>query len=300
MRYAQLRAFHNVALYGGFSRAADNLHLTQPAISDQVGKLETQYDTLLFNRSGNRTVLTASGRRLFDCTTRLFEAETSAREFLSDTRAELSGQIRLVVDSACHVAGMLAGFRKTNPEVRIRLRSGNTEEVMRSLFDYEAEIGVVGNLPKSKGIRKMTLGTAQVVAIVAANHPLAAAGEATLGELAGYPFVLREPGSRTREVVETAAGRMGVGTEDALEAEGREAVRELVAAGLGVGFVSESEMPDDAGLAKIGVIDPRFIMEEHLVHLTRRRDSPMIRSFMRSAVEWQHRLPGAERMKALP
>ena len=83
MRYVQLRAFHNVALHGGFSRAAEELHLTQPAISDQVRKLEEEYDVLLFNRLKKRVTLTPQGERLLEITLRLFDSEAQALELLS-------------------------------------------------------------------------------------------------------------------------------------------------------------------------------------------------------------------------
>ena len=289
MRHAQLRAFHHVALCGGFSRAAERLHLTQPAVSDQVRRLETEYDILLFDRSGRGAALTARGRQLFDHTTRLFAAEAGAREFLTETRAELSGCLRLTVDSAIHVAGILSDFQREHPGLGVRLKSGNTEAVIRSLLDYEAEIGVGGNFPEGAGLEEMTLGTSPVVAIVAKDHELASRRSATFGEIARFPLLLREPGSKTRQLVEAAAAEHGIGLDGALEAEGREAVRELAAAGTGVGFVSEVEIPPGAHLARVRIKDRRFAMEERLVHLRQRRDTPMIRSFMESAARWKRR-----------
>ena len=289
MRYAQLRAFHHVALCGGFSRAAERLRLTQPAVSDQVRRLETEYDILLFDRSGKRAALTAKGRQLFDHTNRLFAAEAGAREFLTETRAELSGCLRLIADSAVHVAGILSRFQRAHPRLSVRLKSGNTEAVIRSLLDYEADIGVGGNFLEGAGLEQLTLGTSPVVAIVAETHELASRSCATFRDLARFPLLLRESGSKTRQIVEAAATELGIDIEGALEAEGREAVRELAAAGTGVGFVSESEIPPGAHLAKVRIKDRRFAMEEKLVHLRQRRDTPMIRLFMESAAGWKRR-----------
>eukprot|EP01133_Synstelium_polycarpum_P030683 gene30683-38234_t len=87
MRYVQLRAFHHVAIYGGFSRAAEMLFLTQPAISDQVRKLEEEYDILLFNRNKKQVTLTEAGQRLLEITHRMFDTEQQALELLSESRA---------------------------------------------------------------------------------------------------------------------------------------------------------------------------------------------------------------------
>ena len=115
MRYVQLRAFHYVAICGGFSRAAEALFLTQPAISDQVRKLEEEYDILLFDRSKRRVIVTKKGAELLEITNQLFDREQQARDFLSEAHAFNSGTLRLVVDSAYHITAILSSFRDKYP-----------------------------------------------------------------------------------------------------------------------------------------------------------------------------------------
>ena len=93
MRYVQIRAFHFVAVHGGFSRAAEALFLTQPAISDQVKKLEAEYDVLLFSRKRKQVKLTEQGKKLFNISKRLFEVEGQALDFLSENKAFTSGSL---------------------------------------------------------------------------------------------------------------------------------------------------------------------------------------------------------------
>ena len=107
MRYVQLRAFHHVAICGGFSRAAEALSLSQPAVPDPVRKLEEEYDVLLFNREKRRVVLTSAGQRLLTVTQRLFEAERQAAELLAETRTLRSGRLRVIADSAHHLLHVL-------------------------------------------------------------------------------------------------------------------------------------------------------------------------------------------------
>ncbi len=291
MRYVQLRAFHHVARCGGFSRAASYLCLTQPAVSDQIRRLEVEYDTVLFDRSGHRTTLTVKGRQLFDHTSRLFEAEDRAREFLTDTRAQLSGQLRLIVDSVSHVTGILGAFQASHPGVRVLVRTGNTEAVVRSLTGYQAEIGVGGNFPANARLEMTSLSEAPVIAVVSADHPLAGRGQVAFPDLANHPLILREEGSKTRQVIEGAAKAAGLSLVGALEVEGREAVRDLAAAGLGVGFVSAGELAADSRLATIDIKGSQLVMEEMLVFLAARRDSPMIRSFIQFARHWVQQPP---------
>ena len=138
MRYVQLRAFHYVAIRGGFSRAAEALHLTQPAISDQVRKLEEEYEITLFNRRKKQVTLTTDGQNLLEITRRLFEVEGQAHEMLAESRALRSGSLRLIVDSAHHALPILSRFRERFPGIEISIRSGNSEAVIAQLYNYEA------------------------------------------------------------------------------------------------------------------------------------------------------------------
>ena len=95
MRHAQLRAFHNVAVHGGFSRAADAMNLTQPALSDQVRKLEAEYDVRLFDRTRKQIAITEAGTRLLEITRRLFEVADQARDMLSESRSRTVEMIKL-------------------------------------------------------------------------------------------------------------------------------------------------------------------------------------------------------------
>lgn len=284
MRYVQLRAFHHVAVSGGFSRAAEVLHLTQPAISDQVRKLEEEYDVLLFNRHKKQVSLTPQGERLLDITRRLFDSEQQALELLSEVRALRSGTLRIVADSAHHLLHILARFRDRYPGVRISVRSGNTESVLDALHGYEADIGVLGNMPDSRDIEALKLNSTPIVAFVARDHPAAGRISLTFRDLAGLPLVLREEGSRTRAKLEDTARQTGIVLTPAIEAEGREAVREIVASGAGVGFVSAAEFGSDARLVSIPIAGGEgMVMDEALICLRERKTGNLVQAFFEVA-----------------
>ncbi|MEZ5913370.1 MAG: LysR substrate-binding domain-containing protein [Paracoccaceae bacterium] len=284
MRYVQLRAFHHVAICGGFSRAAEELRLTQPAISDQVRKLEDEYDVMLFNRHKKQVTVTAAGERLLAVTRRLFDCEAQALELLSESRALRAGTLRIVADSAHHLLHILAAFRQSYPGVRVAVRSGNSETVVESLFRYEADIGVLGEVPESRNVDALRLDSTPIVAFVAATHPLAERTGLALAELAHLPLVFREAGSKTRKKLVAAASAAGVDLLPAIEAEGREAVREIVASGAGVGFVSEAEFGNDPRLHKMVLEDaPELMMDEAMICLRERRNSKLVRAFFRIA-----------------
>ncbi|MGH1425454.1 MAG: LysR substrate-binding domain-containing protein [Pseudooceanicola sp.] len=280
MRYAQLRAFHYVAVTGGFSRAAHNLHLTQPAISDQVRQLESDYDILLFDRSRKQVALTHAGKDLLAITQRMFDAEREAGEWLADSRSLRSGHIRIMADAPHHLLRTLAGFRDRFPGVQITLSAGNSDQVIAALRSYEADVGVMGEMPDVPGIAGATLGSAPIVAFVARGSALADRSELSIAALADLPLVLREEGSKTRAKLLAAATAQGVTLTPAITAEGREAVREIVAAGGGVGFVSMAEFGADARLAAIAITPgDGLMMDEAVVYLHQRRDVRLIRAF---------------------
>jgi len=165
MSYSQLRAFHFVALKGGFSRAAEAMHITQPAVSEQVRKLEQDYDVLLFNRERKQICLTRAGETLFLLTKQFFEIERQIEEYISEARAEMDGQIRIIADSARHVTQILIEFRKRYPKVHVLLQSGNSEDVVDKLRSYDAEIGIMGGLTPGGDIETLDLGATEIIAL---------------------------------------------------------------------------------------------------------------------------------------
>lgn len=278
MRYVQLRAFHHVAVCGGFSRAAEALHLTQPAVSDQVRKLEIDYDIRLFDRNRKQVALTAHGEKLLEFTHRLFEVEQQAAEYLNAERTLKSGRLNIIADSPHHILHLLGPFRQSYPDVFVSIHSGNSVEVLESLYSYKADVGVLGDIPDSRDFDVMRLSSTPIIAFAPQESEVARKGSLTLKELAELPLVLREQGSKTRAMLEEYASGKGVSLNAGIEVEGREAVRDVVLHGGGVGIVSEAEFDVDSGLAKIPIRDARLVMDEALITLKERRDSRIIRA----------------------
>ena len=283
MRQSQLKAFHNVALHGGFSRAAEALLLSQPAISEQVRKLEQDYDVLLFLRERKRVTLTPAGEQLYILTKQYFDVEQQIEEYMSETRATVDGTLRIVADSAHHVTDILSRFRARYPRVFVTLSSGNTESVLEALRSYNAEIGVVGSPSPGNDLEVLDLGATAIVAIAATGTVPDGKTTLSLAELADMPLIFREPGSKTRQKIEAEAERQGVHFKPVIEVEGREAMREVVASGAGIGFVSIAEFGNDDRLVKIPIDGVNITMTESLVYMGQRREVRVIRAFMEFA-----------------
>lgn len=283
MRYVQLRAFHYVAVCGGFSRAAAALNLTQPAISDQIRKLEEEYDIILFNRQRKQVTLTEPGQRLVEISRRMFEVEKQALELLSESRTLRSGTLRVIADSAHHVLPILNRFREHYPGIEMSVRAGNSAAVITQLHNYEAEVGILGEVPKGREFAVIKLSSTPLIAFAARGNPAGTSDSMTLAELSRQMLVLRERGSKTRHKIEAAAAARGLSLKAMIEAEGRDAVREIVATGDGVGIVSAAEFGVDSRLVPIRISDCEVMMDEALVCLRERAKGKLIGAFLEIA-----------------
>ncbi|MBB4863154.1 aminoethylphosphonate catabolism LysR family transcriptional regulator [Pseudomonas nitritireducens] len=278
--HAQLKAFHAVAVHGSFTRAAERLFLTQPAISDQVRKLEERYGVLLFHRNKRSVRLTELGERLLAVTQRLFVIEAEAQELLQESSALQTGSLTLAVDAPVHVLPQIARFCQRHPGIRVKLETGNTDESLQRLFDYQADLALLGREVQDERLLTFTLRSDPIVAFVGRSHPWAGRESIELADLDDMPLVLREQGSVTRQMLEAEMARAGLRIRPAIEVEGREASLEAVAVGIGVGVVSAAELGADARVHALPILDCHWRMSETLVCLREQSTRRIVATFL--------------------
>ena len=283
MTYSQLRAFHCVATYGGFSKAAEKTQHSQPVLSGHVKQLEEFYDNLLFKREKKRISLTSAGKELFILTKQFFEVEEQINSHLSKSSASVSGKIRIVADSAIHIIKILKSFRKNYPDVIIYLTIGNSKEVTTSIRNYDAEIGVIGSPVEGPDLQTLTLETSKIKAIASKKFFNKIPKSLSFQDLEQLPLIFRENGSHTRETLIAEALKQKKQLVPVIEVTGREGLHELVANGLGIGFVSQAEIGQDPRLAHIDIDAGHTEMTETLMYLTARKEVPVIRAFLKAA-----------------
>ena len=283
MTYSQLRAFHCVATYGGFSKAAEKTQHSQPVLSGHVKQLEEFYDNLLFKREKKRISLTSAGKELFILTKQFFEVEEQINSHLSKSSASVSGKIRIVADSAIHIIKILKSFRENYPDVIIDLIIGNSKEVTTSIRNYDAEIGVIGSPVEGPDLQTLTLETSKIKAIASKKFFNKIPKSLSFQDLEQLPLVFRENGSHTRETLIAEALKQKKQLVPVIEVTGREGLHELVANGLGIGFVSQAEIGQDPRLAHIDIDAGHTEMTETLMYLTARKEVPVIRAFLKAA-----------------
>ncbi len=279
MRHAQLKAFHAVARHGGFSRAAEHLALTQPAISDHVRKLEETYGVQLFLRGPQGATLTEIGRTLFALAERQFETEAQAVELLSKARRLEVGQLTIGADAAVHILPQVARFRSRFPGVAIRLVAGNSAELLAKLESFAIDLAVTAERPPSETFLARRLSQDRLVAVAGRTTPAGKLTRLSFAKLAALPLILREEGSVTRKLLLDEMRARGLKPTETIEIDSREAAREAAAQGLGCVVMPEGELVPDPRLRTLQITDWTATMEEWLLCLRARAGLLVIRAF---------------------
>lgn len=245
MTLEQLRIFVAVAEREHMTRASEALHLTQSAVSAAIAALEARYAVALFHRVGRRIELTEPGRMFLDearaVLARAHAAELALGDYAGLARGTLSVQASQTIASYW-LPAHLVRFRTAHPGIAVELAIGNTAQVARAVADGAAELGFVEGTVGDPALIAEPVGRDRMVLVVGAGHPWAGRERVAPDELAGTGWVMREPGSGTRQVFEEALAARGVAPdrlEVALELPSNEAVRAAVEAGAGATAISE-------------------------------------------------------------
>jgi LysR family transcriptional regulator, low CO2-responsive transcriptional regulator len=280
MSQTGLRAFHLVAQAGSFTNAARAGGVSQPTLSTQVRALEEAHGVRLFDRRGRVVALTPIGQNLHAITTRLFAAEEEAGALLAGARTLARGHLRVAADSATHVMPLLAEMKRRHPGLTFSLAIGNSSGVLQRVLNHTADVAVTAKQVSDPRIHSVLLRTDRLVVFVPRSHPWASRQAISLKALSGRDLVIRERGSITREVFETRLAEAGVKPGALVEVETREAVKEAVAAGFGIGIIFDSEFGSDQGAAKLAVRGVDLKVAEYLVCLEERRRIPLVRTIL--------------------
>jgi LysR family transcriptional regulator, low CO2-responsive transcriptional regulator len=280
MSYTQLKAFHAVAQCGGFSKAAAQLSLTQPALSDHVRKLEETHGVQLFLRNARGVAFTDTGRKLYTITERLFDVQRQADELLSRAANVEEGQITIGADAAVHILPHMNRFMTKFPRIAMRLISGNSAELIEQLQSFAIDFAVTAERPPSEAIGAVKLRQDKLVVVAPKAKGLLKSRSISLAALTELPLVLREQGSMTRKLLLEEMERRGLQPRTIIEIEGREAVCETVAQELGVAVMSAGEITADPRLRVIRFSDWTAEMDEWLLYLKARAELHFMKSFL--------------------
>ncbi len=257
----RLQVFFTVARLLSFTKAAETLHMTQPAVTFQVRQLEEYFNTRLFDRTHNRISLTEAGTLVYGYAEKIFDQYAEMENMVKNMTGEVSGS--LTIGASTTVAeymlpSLLGEFRRKYEDVVIHLKVSNTEGIVSMVENNVIDLGVVEAQVGNKNLVVENCRDDKLVAIVPKGHRLAGKKVVKLSELMEYPFICREEGSGTREVIEEYichAKGCSDGLNISMELGSPEAVKGAVEAGMGISIVSEATISKELKLKTLEVIE---------------------------------------------
>ena len=256
----RLQVFHAVARLLSFTKAAEVLHMTQPAVTFQIRQLEEQFDTRLFDRAHNKVSLTEAGHATFEFAEMIFEKYSEMENSIREITGNISGSLTLGASTTISeymLPALLGKFNAKNPEVLLKLRVSNTEGIVSMVENNVIDLGVVEGPVTNKNLLVEKCRTDDLVVVVPPEHELANKESVTVKEMLNYPFVCREEGSGTREVIIEHLKAQGLGKhalKACLELGSPEAVKGAIEAGMGVSILSSVSISKELKLNTLKMI----------------------------------------------
>lgn len=245
MEFRLLRAFASVAELHSFSRAAESLHVTQGAVSQQVAALEKELGAILLERKGRTVQLSQQGHRLYQYARQILDLADDALQDLTGEAREIQGTLRIAtstVPAEWLLPRLLSGFLQRHASVNEFVAVSDSAAATRAVESGTAEIGFVGESPRSNRLLSEAVATDELQLVVAANHRFSASRTASMKQLGDEAFIMREPESGSRRCLEQALDAKGcppAGLRVVMEVNSNDALRAAVRHGIGVAFLSK-------------------------------------------------------------
>lgn len=273
--FRQLIAFHTVARMGSVSLAAHELHLTQPALSIQIGQLESSAGTALIERNGRGIRLTTAGERLARHVARILDLWREAGDELAQLQGVFSGTLRVGVVSTAEylLPALLVTFANRNPRIKVRLHVGNRDHILQLLTGEAIDVAILGTPPSELKLVAGAFARNPMGFMAAPGHRLLRQREPTLAMLAEERLLVRESGSGSRIAVERLFRLEGLPLRIGSELSSNEAIKQLCAAGFGVAYMSLHSCMLELGSGRLRLLPlPGNPVERswHIAHLASR------------------------------
>jgi DNA-binding transcriptional LysR family regulator len=280
----QFRVFEAVARHLSFSRAAEELHLSQPAVSMQVRGIEVILGMRLTEQLGKKIFLTEAGREVLYASQSITARLDDLQANLAQLRSIDTGRLNIAATSTVNAVAtdILARFRGRHPGVSIHLDVSNRAAVLDQLVGNRIDLAIMGQVPDGLGLEATRFMDNPLVVIAPPDHPLARKKRISVRELAAESFLVREAGSGTRGAMERFFAARELEIQSSMEMSSNEAIKQAVQAGLGLGILSLQTLEMELALKRLAVlnVDGFPIMRHwYIVHRADKRLSPAAQAF---------------------
>lgn len=255
--FRQLKVFAAVAKHLSFTRAAEELCLTQPAVSMQVKQLENQLDVPLFEHLGKRIYLTEAGEEVYHYARAIAQQLDEMETVLANLKGVERGRLKLAVASTANymAPALLGNFCRRFPGVTVSLDVTNREGLLQKLTDNEADLVIMGQPPSEMDLEAAAFMENPLVIVAPPGHPLAHERNIPLKKLEREVFLVRESGSGTRNAQERFFNQHDIHITPGMEVSSNEAIKQAVQAGLGLGLLSQDTVEMELALGRLVILD---------------------------------------------
>jgi len=288
----QLEVLIAVAQEKSFSRAAERLHRTQPAISQAIRRLETEIGEPLFDRSSKDGTMTAAGRLLLGHAQQMLNLRHSAHAAIKELKGLHRGKLSLSANeyTVLYLLPLLPMFRARHPHIKIEVKRSLASRISSEILARETEIGIVSFKPNDKAIASVAVLTDELALIVSPTHPLAAKKVVSVRELGAESFIAHNVPSPYREKVVRTFEKYRTPLNISLEMPTLEAIKRFVEAGMGVALVPRLAAQTEIARGQVAALTVREMKLERKLYLVYRKSATLshaARAFLRVARELQ-------------
>ena len=283
----QLKAFYSAAKAGTFSRAAEELFVTEPAVFVQVRSLERYLGFKLLHKFGKDLKLTENGKILFAYAQQIFHLVEMAEMAMKDAGTLEKGELRVGTTNALAqylLPIILPAFNTSHPGIQLYVEVESSAQLVKGILDHNYEIALVARVPYPETIEKIPLITEEIVLITSPQSNLASKDVCSLQELSGYPMICREKRSATRQKVWNEFDKLRITPSVVIEAGNTELIKNLVENGRGASLLAKvfvKKEVDRGRLVVIPVNEGPFFLEIDVIHVRGRSLSPAAETFLR-------------------
>ncbi|MBI5938289.1 MAG: LysR family transcriptional regulator [Betaproteobacteria bacterium] len=257
LTFRQLSVFEAVARHLNYTRAAEELHLTQPAVSMQIKQLEESLGLAIFEQLGKRIHLTAAGGEVLAYARAITQQLDELEDVLNRIKGLSGGRLRISVATTANyfIPTLLGTFSRRYPDITVSLDVTNRETLLRQLSENTVDLVVMGQPPAEADVEAQTFMDNPLVVVAPPGHPLAREKKIPLAQLQEETFLVREPGSGTRIAMERFFSERGMKLKTGMEVGSNEAIKQSVQAGLGLGLLSRDTVEQELSLKRLVILD---------------------------------------------